>query len=117
MGKPTGFLEHDRIAGVHEKAGGQVHRLLRLLRVLPLHGDEPCDRRGATENRHPAEFGLVEHVQPRVQGVKEQRRVDVAGVIGAVDRRSSARDPLGAADAGLSRTDQSVSVVHRKPGV
>ena len=82
-----------------QRLGGAVDGRQALLGVAALERDETGEVPGAHQDRQLAQLGLVEHPEPgkeRRQGVKEDRRLDVAGVVDRVDGGAVAQDVFAA---------------------
>src|SRR4029453_3482509 len=107
--EPT-FLERQHLAGWRSRAfrkdekavpgakrfGPARDRRHRLLPVPANYRNEAARQEDATEQRHLQELGLEEDVEPTMEGGEQDRRVDVALMIGAEDDRAVARHTIEA---------------------
>ena len=86
-----------------KRVSGGIDRLHALLLTVPLHRHEADHIKRAPEHgQHGAQFSLVEDPQSRMERSQhqvEKGRLDVAGVVDAIDRRAIVPNVLFAGDA------------------
>ena len=89
---PSG-KDQERVAGPDRSRAG-LERPHRRFLVAPVDRDEAAVPERARQQRDRVDLGLVEDVHPRVQRGEEDRRIDVALMVGAVDRGAVEREVL-----------------------
>ena len=91
---PSGKIRNELPAA--DRCGAGLDRPHRRFLVPPVDRDEAAQPERARQERNRVDLVLVEDVHPRVQRVEQHRRIDVALMVRAVDRRAVERQVLGA---------------------
>ena len=96
---PSGKIRNELPARSDSRAG--LDRSHRRFLVAAVDRNEPAHPERARQHRNAIDLVLVEDVHSRVQRRVKDRRIDVALMVAAVDRRAIARQVLGAGDTVL----------------